>query len=140
MRKSSRKNVKASGLFYIIFISLVVINFSISVYAREPQPYQVILYEHNDYKGSYIILSYDRDVSNISYWHTNSGKSWNDKVSSLKVGKNTKLTLYEHKNYKGHHITFESNCKNIKNMPSLSKVGWNDKATSLKVRMAGCYK
>jgi hypothetical protein len=142
MRTFFQKNLKSSDFFYIIFVLLVVINFSVSVYARDPEPHQVILYEHGNYKGSYIVLSYDRDVNNISYWHTDSGKSWNDKISSIKVGKNTKVTLYEHKlSYKngGAHITIQGNCKQNKNKSSLSSIGWNDRVTALKVRMADCY-
>ena len=146
MRKSSRKNLKASILFCIIFISLVVINFSVSVCEIEPADNQVILYEHSNYGGSYIILAYDRDVNNISYWHTDSGKSWNDKLSSLKVGKDAKVTLYEHKDYneKGCKITITGDCNNNKNIPKLSSYNmkkgksWNDQVTSLKVRMADC--
>jgi len=144
MRKSSRKNLKASILFCIIFISLVVINFSVGVCERDPAPSQVILYEHSNYGGSYIILSYDRDVNNISYWNTDSGKSWNDKVSSLKVGKDAKVTLWEHKDYGGKWITFQGDCSKNKNIPKLSKINmkkgksWNDQVTSLKVRMADC--
>jgi len=140
MKKLFRKNLKNSGIFYIIFILLVAISFSVSAYGRDPESHQVILYEHNDYKGSYIVLSYDKDVSNISYWHTNSGESWNDKVSSLKVGKNTKVILYEHKDYRGSNTIIQGNCRNNNNMTKLTGIGWNDKVTSLKVRMADCYR
>jgi hypothetical protein len=145
MRKSSRKNLKASILFCIIFISLVVINFSVGVCEIDPAPNQVILYEHNDYGGSYIILNYDRDVDNISNWHTDSGKSWNDTVSSLKVGKNTKVILYENKDYGGSNILLQGDGSNNKNIPKLSSINmkkntsWNDQVTSLKVRMSDFY-
>jgi len=142
MKKLFQKSLKGPGFFYIIFVLLVVISFSVRIYAKDPKPNQVILYEHGNYKGSYIVLSYDRDVNNISYWHTNSGKSWNDKISSIKVGKNTKVTLYEHKlSYKkgGAHITIQGNCSQNKNKSSLSSIGWNDRVTALKVRMADCY-
>lgn len=48
--------------------------------------------------------------------------SWNDKVSSFKVGPTCTLTLWEHVNYGGHH--FRAN-------RSRSYVGdrWNDKAS-----------
>jgi hypothetical protein len=115
-----------------------VISFSTSASARDPESYQIILYEHNDYKGSYIVLEYDRDVNNISFWHTDSDKSWNDKVSSLKVGKDAKVILYKDKDYKGESITIQGDCNNDKNKTKLTDIGWNDKVTSLKVRKADC--
>jgi len=133
MKKSSRNKLKASILFYLILISLAIISFSATVYAIEPGDNQVILYEHSNYGGSYIILTYNRDVNNISSWHTDSGESWNDKVSSIKVGKNTKVILYQDKDYKGSAKTIQGDCSASKNIPNLNSISWNDKVTSLKV-------
>ena len=111
-------------------------------YARDPEPHEVILYEHANFSGSYIILSRDRTVDNISYWHTDSGQSWNDKISSLKVGRTTKVILYADKLSQkngGASITFQGNCSSIKEVAKLSSYNWNDRATGLKVQMADCY-
>jgi hypothetical protein len=84
-------------------------------------------------------------VDNISNWHTDSGKSWNDTVSSLKVGKNTKVILYENKDYGGSNILLQGDGSNNKNIPKLSSINmkkntsWNDQVTSLKVRMSDFY-
>ncbi|MCP3681929.1 MAG: hypothetical protein GY861_04490, partial [bacterium] len=53
---------------------------------------------------------------------------WNNKVSSLKVGPHTKVTIYPNKNFTGKSVTV------TKNVINLSGKGMNDKVTSLKVQ------
>ncbi len=135
--------MKNSKNLYILIGLLLLLGLSLNVYAREPEHNQVIIYEHTNYEGSYIVLSYDKTVNSVGSWHTDSGKSWNDKISSVKVGKHAKLILYADNlthNNGGASIVFQGNCSSIKKISKLSSYGWNDRATGLKVRMADCYR
>lgn len=101
-----------------------------------PSYCQVFLYEHTNYGGATMSFMYDYDVADLTKWRLpNSSKSWNDRLSSLKLGKSVKIVLYEHINFKGKSITLQANGSAQKNYPSLHSFGWGDKASSFKVRM-----
>jgi hypothetical protein len=54
----------------------------------------------------------------------------------MKVGKNAKITFYEHTNYRGASVTVQGDGRSIKKYPTLHNIGWGDKASSFKVRMS----
>ena len=101
----------------------------------EPSHNEVIFYEHNDFKGNYFKWWYDKDVRYLTSINMGStSKSWNDQISSMKIGSNVCVTVWEHTNFTGIKIQMKadgSNKKEYKSMPS----GWNDKVSSLKIRM-----
>jgi hypothetical protein len=55
---------------------------------------------------------------------------WNDKISSIKIGSNAILTVFEHINYGGASFT-EVGPSSIS---SLVTSGWDDRISSLKIR------
>ena len=56
-------------------------------------------------------------------------------LSSVKLGRNVKIVLYQHINYGGASITLQADGVNNKNYSSLHSFGWGDKASSFKVRI-----
>jgi hypothetical protein len=103
--------------------------------AKEPADNEVIFYEHTNFGGNSFWWYYDRDAAYLTSYNMGStSKTWNDQISSIKVGKNACVTLWEHTNFKGAKVQLNGNgtgVREYKSMPS----GWNDKASSLKIRM-----
>jgi len=101
-----------------------------------PSDNQVFFYEHTNYGGAWMSQEFDKLVPDLTKWRLpNSSANWNDRISSIKVGKNAKVILFEHTNYKGATITLlgtgSHGAGNFPAMPS----GWNDKVSSFKVVM-----
>ncbi len=102
----------------------------------DPPPHQVLLFEHTDYDGASMGFSYDNDIADLTRWNMPSGGKWNDKISSVSIGKNTRVTFYQHTNYGGASITFEGDGENTYPLPDLHVLGWGDTISSLKVRQS----
>ncbi len=103
--------------------------------AEEPAHNEVIFFEHTNYGGNYFKWYYDRDAAYLTSYNMGSTqKSWNDQISSVKVGKNVCVTAWEHVNFKGVKIELKANGSTQKNYSSMPS-GWNDKVSSLKIRM-----
>ncbi len=103
----------------------------------EPGPNQVFFFEHSNYDGYYMGLSFDRDISNVGtyYFSDFNSPNWNDKISSIKVGTNACATTWFNKDYKGQRNFFEGNGMTVANSPDLGPSGIGDKITSFKIRM-----
>jgi hypothetical protein len=101
-----------------------------------PADNQVFFYEDTNYGGNTMSFEYDTLVPDLTKWKVlNSKNTWNDRISSVKVGKNAKLILFADINYKGATITLlgtgSHGVGNFSTMPS----GWNDKVSSMKIVM-----
>ena len=120
----------------VVMLGAVVALHSAGFADLVPADHQVFVYEHTNYGGNYMSFEFDTLVPDLTKWRVlNSKDNWNDRISSIKVGKNTKIILFEHTNYKGATITLlgtgSGGAGNFAAMPS----GWNDKASSFKVVM-----
>lgn len=102
--------------------------------AGEPAPHQVFLFEEADFGGQSLGFTYDNDVPNLTRWNLPSGEKWNDRISSLKAGKDTRITLYQNSNYGGASVSFEGDGTNGAEVPDLHVTGWGNAVSSLKVR------
>lgn len=117
-------------------ICLLIPGVALAVDIGNPSPNQVFLYEHTNYGGASMSFQYTYVVADLTKWRlANSSKSWNDRLSSLKLGRNVKIILYEHINFAGASITLRANGSAQKNYPNLHGFGWGDKVSSFKVRM-----
>ena len=117
-------------------ICLLIAGSALAVDIGNPSYSQVFLYEHTNYGGANMSFQYDYQVADLTKWRLpNSKNSWNDRLSSVKLGRNVKIVLYEHINFKGKSITLQANGSQQKNYSSLHSFGWGDKASSFKVRM-----
>ena len=81
------------------------------------------LFQHADFQGKKYPLFANSQMSVL-----NSRSDWNDEVSSVKVPRGCRLTVYEHKDYRGASTTFYAGKHEF--------VGrnWNDRVSS-----AACY-
>jgi len=103
----------------------------------QPGPNQVIFYEHSNWGGNSMSFDLDQSVADLRSWKfTNSSTNWNDKISSIKVGSQVKVTVYKDINYKGDKITLSgTGSGGTGSFPNLSTIGWNDKISSFKVQI-----
>jgi hypothetical protein len=107
---------------------------------QNPPANTVVFFEHTKYEGRWFAVSYDRDYNDLRYVYLGSNSSsgnWNDRVSSLKIGKDACVTMWKDINYKGDKSSLEGNQSSINSIESLGPGGWNDKLSSIKVRMRG---
>lgn len=79
---------------------------------------QVVLYQHDNYKGTSQYLKTGK------YTAADLKKVGNDKVSSIKLAKDMKITIYEHDHFRGKRIVLTRSNKR------LSTRGFNDSMSS----------
>lgn len=98
----------------------------------------VILYQHTNYGGSQLKFSGLENIPDLrqSQLVTSAGSvNWNDNISSVQVGKNKRIVLYEHINYGGAKITLygATVCMNATGQYPSMPSGWNDRVSSFKI-------
>jgi hypothetical protein len=96
----------------------------------------VIFFEDINYAGHWFMYYTDRDNNDLRsiYVETNPNVNWNDRISSLKVGKNACVTFWKDILYHGSKGSYAANGTSVMAVPSLVGPGWNDKISSLKTR------
>ena len=105
---------------------------------QNPPDNAVVFFENTNYGGRWFAVYYDRDYNDLRSIYLGSGSSsgnWNDRISSLKIGKDACVTLWKDINYKGDKSALQGNQTSMNAISSLVPSGWNDKVSSLKVRM-----
>jgi len=95
---------------------------------------QICIYQHESFGGASKCYAVGDEDTNFTQSTLSGSTSWNDQVSSIKVGFNTKVICYEHTDFKGASITLQYDACNNTN-PTWSKMpkGWNDRVSSIKV-------
>jgi hypothetical protein len=122
--------------FSVLLLLLVIPVFGHSappkqVIGKSVGPNQVIIFEHNDFVtpcASYTLPSGSRHklVPNLG--------NCNDVVSSILVGKNVKVLVFKHTNFKGHHYHFSTVdrlSKTLVHSAGVSKESVNDWISSI---------
>jgi hypothetical protein len=102
-----------------------------------PSADKAFFFEHDKFAGSSAEWSKGTNVSDLTRVNTPTGQSWNDRISSLKVGSGVRVLVYEHTNFRGRCMTFSSN-RNYPNLTAYNanlsgRENWNDRISSLKV-------
>jgi hypothetical protein len=96
---------------------------------------QVIIYQNNNFGGYNMSSTGYQDVANLTQYHMAgaSSPSWNDQISSIRVGVNEKVVCYADINFGGSSITFYgSSCAGTGQYSSMPS-GWNDRISSFKI-------
>lgn len=133
--ESMRAQFRRGRAAAICIIALLLFAFcAAAADTPDPAPHQVLLFEHTNYEGESMGFSYDNDIADLTQWNLISGGKWNDRISSVSIGKDTRVTFYEHVHYGGASISFEGNGENSYHIPDLHSLGWGDTVSSLKVR------
>jgi hypothetical protein len=101
------------------------------------QDYEVVVYEHDNYRGRSLVYSLQPGMCMKLEPELKKAKM-NDKITSVKVGKNVEVRMFEHTKYSGHPIILSDSVQ------SLIPLKFNDKVSSLivipkKSHPAGAY-
>jgi hypothetical protein len=111
--------------FLFVFVTTLLLATSTFALASE-QAWQVIVYEHANFQGKSLVYSVHPGMCQRLEPELSKYKM-NDKLSSVKVGKNVAVRLFEHKNYSGQNLILSESVQ------SLSSYKFNDRVSSLVV-------
>ena len=100
----------------------------------EPAENQVFFFEEGNYKGEWLDYECGKSIPDLSQVKLfNSRDDWNNRISSVKLGKNSVVILFENPDFKGESITLRgAGSRGPGHYPTMPP-GWDDKASSLKV-------
>jgi hypothetical protein len=102
--------------------------------ASIPSANTACIYENTNSGGASRCLTVGTELSNLTSETMSGSKSWNDQISSVSAGYNTKIVLWENVDFNGASITLQyDSCNNTSPHWSSMPKGWNDRASSLKV-------
>ncbi len=139
--------MKGRVVFVVVlaFIALAFLSPLLSYQAigdiGDPAYNQVFLFEHTNYQGNSMSFYINDKVADLRQWKfLGSSTNWNDKISSIKVGRNVKFIFFNDINYKNKLSEFEGDSINIKNVPSLHTYGFGDKISSFEVKTSSKVK
>lgn len=95
-----------------------------------PSTHEVVFYDSASCKGEPYIV-FDVINTNPKEIPRLSGYDWNDKISCIVIGIMTKVTVYEHKEYKGKSSTYKTSGERKTIYGSGN--WWNNKISSIKI-------
>ncbi|MGA9750221.1 MAG: peptidase inhibitor family I36 protein [Acidobacteriota bacterium] len=131
----SSRNRRGFGAWFWVALSVCAVLLA-AVPAAAQGADQVFVYQHGNYGGALMRFDHNQEVADLRSYNTGGtgSPSWNDQISSLKVGVNKKLLLYEHINFQGAMLVVQYDaCKSNSNTWAGMPSGWNDRVSSFKV-------
>lgn len=106
-----------------------------------PAPEQVFLFEDTNYQGNSMSFYVNDRVADLTRWKfIGSSTNWNDKISSMKIGKNAKIIFYKDVNFKKKMGELEGDTKKNLDVPNLHSYGWGDQISSFEVKQSSKFK
>jgi len=96
---------------------------------------EVIFFKDPDFRGEYRMYSVGEslpDLTQLPLWDTKG--SWNDRISSLKIGKNARAYVCTFIRYGAPCISLGGDGKGVTEIPDLHGIGWGDRISSIKIR------
>jgi len=124
-------------VFLIVAVLMLVgssLSFADSI---TPAPFERVVF-YQDYQcttGNKIVLKRG-SYGDLRQWNTAElgSPTWNDQISCMVIGEGiSKVTIYQHINYKGKSKTFTRTRNNPLGAWSLAGDWWNDSASSIKI-------
>lgn len=107
----------------------------------EPGSDHVMFFEHTNFDGYSMMWPIDLDITDLTrqlmedpITGNYSTFTWNDRISSLKLGANTCVTGWTNINYGGQKWMYRANGSNTWNIADLGPLGSGDKWSSFKIR------
>lgn len=130
-----KKKFFLAGLFiFPLFLFSLFLTYEVNAQLPStPTAENVYLYEHTNYEGARLVLNTSNysEVNDLRQWSPYSGKTWNDMISSLKVGANAKIYLYKDINFKG----YLGNIEGSNSTANLHQSGKGDVISSIKIEV-----
>ena len=130
-----------SAIIAILIITMGAIAFAQWNEATQtftPGDGQVALYDNYQCKGEpFMVVQRGRTYNDFRSYYVGASASsgnWNDRVSCISIGPNTKITVYQHINFGGASKTFGRTTNNPNGQWSLSGDWWNNSVSSCKVQ------
>lgn len=96
---------------------------------------EVIFFRDPDFRGEYRMYSVGEslpDLARLPLWDTKG--SWNDRISSMKIGKNALAYVCTFIRYGAPCIFLGGDGKGVTEIPDLHGIGWGDRISSVKIR------
>jgi hypothetical protein len=99
------------------------------------RPPRVILFEHADYQGDFIVLSPGDTFENLSGKSFPHGARLNDGISSIRVEGGAELYAYADARFRGPALRVTDNIRDLSGrlVPDAARSNWNDRISSLRV-------
>jgi hypothetical protein len=116
----------------VVFFATIVLFATVTFALAADEDWQVIVYEHHDYQGKSVVYSIQPGMCQRMEPEL-SKVNMNDKVTSVKVGRNVAVWLFEHSKYSGQNLDLHNSVQ------SLVPLKFNDKVSSLIVYPKSMY-
>jgi hypothetical protein len=96
---------------------------------------RVILYQHADFSGSFLVLYPGDAIDNLSGKSYPNGGGMNDSISSVRVEGGATVSVYEQARYRGAVMRLTESVRDltVRYLPDSPMVSWNDRISSLRV-------
>ena len=98
-----------------------------------PNDNQVCFYEHENFGGKQICISSSGEITDLTrHYIEGTSSTWDNKISSVIIGKNGCAFIYEHPNGGGYCLVLRGNGASQRRIPKLSTFQFNDKASHIR--------
>lgn len=99
------------------------------------RPPRVILFEHADYQGDFVVLNPGDTFENLSGKRFPRGARLNDSISSIRVEGGAELYAYADAGFRGPVLRVTDNIRDLSGrfLPDAARSSWNDRISSIRV-------
>jgi Peptidase inhibitor family I36 len=102
---------------------------------RDRHEPRIILYQHADFQGSFLVLYPGDSIDNLSGKNYPNGGGLNDTISSVRVEGGAAVFVYEQARFRGAVMRVTENARDLtaRSLPDNPKLSWNDRISSFRV-------
>lgn len=102
---------------------------------RERDRPRVILFEHADFRGDFLVLYPGDAIDNFSGRTYGNGRGLNDSVSSVRIEGGAEVFVFEQSRFRGAALHLTESVRDLSERPLGDgvRVSWNDRISSVKV-------
>jgi peptidase inhibitor family I36 len=88
----------------------------------------VCVFQDIDYRGAYQCFDFGDEVADLGRY-----SSWNDRISSIRVYGNGRVTLYRDINFRGDRITVDRDVPDLRRVRMTSSLNWDNQVSSIDI-------